>query len=108
MRIVSLLFRYFDLNDPTRSVQHIFDEAMRNGWDGDYTTDQTSANQYYAGFGWGYHGIDDYGGNRIRSVICERIEGTSIELKPIGNCFLKKLSTISLISKQLVTVFRKS
>ena len=66
--------QYYDLNDQTRSVQHIFDELRQEyGWVGDYRTDQTSALQNYAGFGWNNHGIEDWGesDHTTYALICE-------------------------------------
>ena len=73
--------QYYDLNDPTRSIQHIFD-ALRayHGWGGDYLSDQTSEQQNYAGFGWSNHGIEDWGEEHdTHAVICEdRIAGEHV------------------------------
>ena len=65
--------QYYDLNDKTRSIQHIFDELRLNhGWGGDYQTDQTSDIQYYAGFGWGNNGIEDWANKHTTyAVLCE-------------------------------------
>ena len=64
--------RYYDLNDPTRSIQHIFDELRQEyGWVGDYQSDQTSTLQHYAGFGWNNHGIQDWRERGTYAVICE-------------------------------------
>ena len=65
--------QYYDLNDQTRSIQHIFDKLrLEYGWGGDYKTDQTSDRQYYAGFGWSNNGIEDWGNqHKTYAVICE-------------------------------------
>ena len=64
---------YYDLNNPNRSVQYIFDELrLEHGWGGDYQTDQTFDLQYYAGFGWGNKGIEDWANKHpTYAVICE-------------------------------------
>ena len=64
---------YYDLNNPNRSVQYIFEELrLEHGWGGDYQTDQTFDLQYYAGFGWGNKGIEDWANKHpTYAVICE-------------------------------------
>lgn len=70
--------QFYDLNDPIRSIQHIFDDLRAyHSWGGDYRSDQTWEQQNYAGFGWSDHGIEDWGEiHTTYAVICEdRIPG---------------------------------
>merc|ERR1719471_2694852 len=71
---------YWDLNNPARSVQHIFDNLKRfYGWTGgDHHTNQAPS-QVYAGLGWWSGGETDYGvedwgysGFGNSGVACER------------------------------------
>lgn len=72
---------YSDLNDVDRSVQWIFDGLRENhGYTGDYTSDQTSGSQHYAGFGWAggrsqSPGIEDWSPvhHTVSGIICENI-----------------------------------
>ena len=75
--------KYYDLTDQTRSVQKIFDDLrLYYRWGGDYQSDQTSLSQYYAGFGWGNRGIEDWGnGHTTYAVLCEtKSKGRSVLL----------------------------
>jgi hypothetical protein len=63
------IFGYYEFLE----VQEIFVELQDTyGWDGDFRTDQ-SASQWYAGFGWGYHGIEDWAENKhtTSAILCE-------------------------------------
>jgi hypothetical protein len=65
--------KFKNLNDENYSCMDVFTELKDSyGWGGDWTTDQTSSDQIFAGFGWNYHGIEDWGPRHLTSaIICE-------------------------------------
>jgi len=107
---------YYDLSDDKRSVQAIFDTLRTSyGWVGDYTSDQSlgKGNQWYAGFGWNYHGIEDWSptDHDTSYIICEK-EPDKV-LKPLypGQCFDLKdqrknipLTTTTVTAEQCKTM----
>ena len=72
--------QYYDLTNLSRPITGIFGALRKEGWPGDYHTDQRSdcsgKGQQWAGFGWQKlprPGIEDWGScHPMNKILCER------------------------------------